>query len=155
MFALRNSLRLVTRGGTGIMPAMQNSGGLRMAHGGSGKGVFQAWDNSNMNHKLFFFARLPRNEWTSAHWREEAVLWFVFAVTGSSASKGARLVCNNLLGIEGTIKEGPWTYRASYFVLMMPVYTLTLLFFGTMFRRHYFYRRFAHKMWSRMLPGGR
>ena len=105
-----------------------------------------------MEHKLFFFARIPRDQWTAALWREEAVLWVVFAITGSSAARGARMLLKDGLGVQGGVVDGPWSWRAAYFSLMFPLYTCTLLLVGTLARRQVYFRRFAFKMWSRFLP---
>lgn len=159
--------------------------------GGSRTGAGGGWDRSNLDHTLFFFARLPREQHTRAMWFEEAVLWGtccqraraadavrrsirectaltrfatptvsaraqkgVFAATGSSASRLAKHVCSDAFGLEGSLRDGPWSYRGAYAITTLPLYTAMLVGFGTAARRGAFFRRFAHKMWARMLPGG-
>lgn len=78
----------------------------------------------------------------------------VFAATGSSASRLAKHVCSDAFGLEGSLRDGPWSYRGAYAVTTLPLYTAMLVGFGTAARRGAFFRRFAHKMWARMLPGG-
>ena len=60
------------------------------------------------------------------------------------------------LKLEGSMKEGPWSYRVATFVVMFPVYPFLLLTFGTIFNRHIYFRHFAVKMLSRFgIPKGR
>lgn len=112
------------------------------------------WDRSNLEHKLFFFARTRREQWTRAQWGEEAVLWLVFAATGSTASKLAKHAVHGT-GLEGNLRDGPWAYRGAYVVTTLPIYTALLVGFGTAARRGAYFQRFARRMWSRMLPMGK
>ena len=58
----------------------------------------------------------------------------------------------DVLNIEGTIKDGPWSYRFAYFGVMMPIYSTLLLSIGTVFGRYAYFKKFTIKMYSRFLP---
>jgi hypothetical protein len=53
------------------------------------------------------------------------------------------------LGIRGSLKEGPWSYRICSLVIMSPLYALLLVAVGTVFGRHAYFRHFTVKMFSR------
>ena len=57
-------------------------------------------------------------------------------------------------GIEGSFRDGPNSYRVISLVAMMPVYSCLLVSFGTIFGRHHYFKRFATRMWTRILPAG-
>lgn len=95
--------------------------------------------------------------------KEKAIVFAVFAVTGSSAAAIVRPLLRALilytpvgaaLGLDETsgFIAGPWPFRVLYFLVMWPSYTLLLLTFGTLAGRGAFFRPFIVRMWSRMLP---
>lgn len=53
------------------------------------------------------------------------------------------------LGIKGSMREGPWSYRICSFVLISPIYATLLVFVGTLFGRHAYFRQFSVKIFSR------
>lgn len=61
--------------------------------GGSRAGAGGGWDRSNLDHTLFFFARLPREQHTRAMWIEEAVLWGTCCQRARAADAVRRSVC--------------------------------------------------------------
>lgn len=104
---------------------------------------------------------LPRTEFL--------YICFIFAVTGSSAAYFVRPAIKGLLtssdlgltiatriGIHdphnASLANGPWSFRVLYFTLMMPMYSVLLFTYGTIFQRGVFFRHFLVKMWSRMMP---
>lgn len=95
--------------------------------------------------------------------REKLFVCIIFAITGSSAAavvRPALAVCRarpefqSLFGIDENsgFVAGPAGYRVLYFLLMWPMYTALLVFYGTLFQRRAFFSEFALKMWSRFLP---
>lgn len=55
----------------------------------------------------------------------------------------------DVLGLEGSMKEGPWAYRICSIVIMSPIYSVLLVVVGTVFGRHAYFRHFSVKMLSR------
>mmetsp|Transcript_151 Transcript_151/g.367 ORF Transcript_151/g.367 Transcript_151/m.367 type:complete len:141 (-) Transcript_151:359-781(-) len=53
------------------------------------------------------------------------------------------------LGLKGSFKEGPWSFRICSLVVMTPIYATLLVCVGTVFGRHHYFRHFSVKMWSR------
>lgn len=80
---------------------------------------------------------------------EMVLLCTVFAITGSSSLVLVRPAVSKGLGLQGSMKEGPWSYRICSLVVMTPIYTVLLVAVGTAFGRHAYFRHFAVKMISR------
>jgi hypothetical protein len=89
----------------------------------------------------------PRS--TFAWYREMVLICTVFAITGTSTMMLVRPAVKNVLGLEGSFKEGPWAYRISTIVIMSPLYSILLVMVGTVFGRHAYFRFFSVKMLSR------
>ena len=53
------------------------------------------------------------------------------------------------LGLEGSFKEGPWSYRLCSIIIMSPIYASLLVLVGTAFGRHAYFRHFSVKIFSR------
>jgi hypothetical protein len=77
------------------------------------------------------------------------LLCTVFAITGSSTMFLVRPAVSNILGLQGSMKEGPWSYRICSLVIMTPMYAILLVGVGTVFGRHAYFRHFSVKMFSR------
>eukprot|EP01084_Bolivina_argentea_P158984 276912_1 len=90
-------------------------------------------------------------KWSTEWWKEGAVIFTVFGVTGSSSLYLVRPLMPKL-GLEGSFKEGPWSYRIGSLLLVSPCYTLILLSIGSLAGRHAFFAKQAQKMWGRFLP---
>ena len=85
------------------------------------------------------------------HW---LIVMIVFGVAGLSALVFSRLLFNVILGMEGSLWSGPWSYRVMYLVVIPPFYYATLILVGSVFgKREYFVRR-IRRVWSRLTPGG-
>jgi hypothetical protein len=72
--------------------------------------------------------------------------------SGSHRSRARQLVrpaVSKGLGIQGSLKDGPWTYRICSLVIMSPIYGMLLVLVGTAFGRHSYFRHFSVKMFSR------
>ena len=87
--------------------------------------------------------------WTLSWYREMVLLCTVFAITGSSTMVLVRPAVSKGLGLQGSLKDGPWSYRICSIVVMTPIYATLLVVVGTIFGRHQYFRHFSVKMWSR------
>lgn len=92
---------------------------------------------------------MPRPKYSGKWFMEMTLLSTVFAITGTSTMVLVRPAVSEVLGIRGSLKEGPWSYRLCSVVIMTPLYSLMLVFVGTVFGRHHYFRHFAVKMFSR------
>ena len=83
------------------------------------------------------------------HW---LIVMIVFGITGFSALVFSRLLLNVILGMEGSLWSGPWSYRVIYLAVIPPFYYVTLILVGSIFgKREYFMQRMV-KVWSRLIP---
>ena len=86
-------------------------------------------------------------------WREcptEAAVAFVtFGITGSTSAAVVRPALS-AMGLKGSLREGPWSYRVGTVVLVSPIYALILLTVGTLAGRHRFFANLSGKIWRRM-----
>ena len=94
-------------------------------------------------------------KWTTQSrppWRENkteaAVLFTVFGVTGSSTLFFVRPALKTI-GIEGSMIDGPNSYRAVSLVTITPIYCTILLSLGTLAGRHVFFANQATRILSR------
>jgi hypothetical protein len=76
----------------------------------------------------------------------------VFAITGSSSLMFVRPLLNKA-GLEGSMVEGPWSYRIVSILTVSPVYAGMLLTLGTLAGRHTFFANMSRKTINRFLPG--
>eukprot|EP00298_Acanthocystis_sp_HF-20_P029169 c8050_g1_i1.p1 GENE.c8050_g1_i1~~c8050_g1_i1.p1 ORF type:complete len:173 (+),score=69.57 c8050_g1_i1:37-519(+) len=90
------------------------------------------------------------------HWKdspvEAAVLFCVFGITGSSSVALVRPALKNTLGIEGNMRDGPWSYRIASVVLVSPIYAMVLLCVGTAAGRHRYFATMSRNIFARFLP---
>ncbi len=82
---------------------------------------------------------------------EAAVLFCVFGITGSSSVYFVRPALKNI-GIDGTWKDGPWSYRIASVVIISPIYACILVTIGTLAGRHIFFANMGRKIISRFMP---
>ena len=84
------------------------------------------------------------------HW---LIVMTVFGITGLSALVFSRLLFNVILGMEGSLWSGPWSYRVLYLSVIPPFYSAMLVLVGSIFgKREYFMSRVL-RMWGRLVPG--
>jgi len=88
-------------------------------------------------------------------WRENkteaAVLFCVFGCTGSSSVALVR-PCLGKLGLEGSMKDGPNSYRVISFLSVTPIYSLIIFTLGTLSGRHAYFAGQWRKIFSRFMP---
>ena len=83
------------------------------------------------------------------------IVALVFGLTGLSSLMFSRLLFSVLLGWEGSLWSGPWSYRIMYLSVIPPVYSITLVLFGTLFGKHEYFARRVTWMWGRFIPGSK
>lgn len=81
-------------------------------------------------------------------WKDVAVVGTVFSVTGSCSLVLVRPAINGL-GIEGSLKEGPWTYRAAHLTVSPPAWCAMLVAVGTCFGKRQYFAGIAGRVMSR------
>lgn len=124
----------------------QNSRQLRTF----GRRLHTTSKNKSVTALTKFMGPKPMPKKGSSEWyREMVLLCTVFAITGSSTMILVRPAVSKGLGLSGSLREGPWTYRICSIVIMTPVYCTMLVAVGTVFGRHSYFRHFAIKMISR------
>jgi len=88
-------------------------------------------------------------------WKEDkveaAVAFTVFGVTGTSTLFVVRPSLK-LVGIEGSLVEGPNSYRVLSIVLISPAYACLLMVVGTLAGRHTFFANMSRKILGRFFP---
>ena len=82
---------------------------------------------------------------------EAAVLFTVFGVTGSTTMFAVRPALEKI-GLEGSFKDGPWSYRIGSFLCITPIYSMILITVGTLSGRHLYFARMTQKMLGRFVP---
>ena len=65
------------------------------------------------------------------------------------SAQQVRPAVKDVLGIQGSFRDGPWSYRICSIVIMSPIYAVLLVGVGTVFGRHFYFRRFSIKIISR------
>lgn len=111
-------------------------------------------------------SRVPRRRFTSEFWKwttqsrpswrenyqEAAVVFVVFGITGTTSVAVVRPFLKYTIGLEGSLYEGPNSYRALSIVLVSPIYACMLVTFGTLSGRHSFFANMARKILGRFMP---
>ncbi len=77
-----------------------------------------------------------------------AIIFIVFAITGSASAKLAGPVMD-VLGITKESVSG-WVYWPLRILLIFPIYQVLLVFFGWLFGQHKFFWAFEKKMLKRI-----
>ncbi len=78
----------------------------------------------------------------------------VFGVAGSTSAWLVRPTVEKVFGIEGSLIDGPNSYRLVSLLCLSPVYAVILGTFGTLAGRHNFFAGMAFKIIGRFLPKG-
>ena len=90
--------------------------------------------------KQFLGPKPMPERWTVAWYKEVTLICTVFAITGSSTMVLVRPAVSNGLGLKGSMKDGPWSYRICSLVIMTPIYATLLVCVGTVFGRHFYFK---------------
>ncbi|KAG8470625.1 hypothetical protein KFE25_009046 [Diacronema lutheri] len=96
--------------------------------------------------------------WTTKRrptWRESrteaAVAFAVFGATGSTSLAVVRPALK-AAGFEGSLWEGPNSYRAASVLIVSPCYACTLVTMGTLAGRHRFFANMCSRILGRFVP---
>lgn len=98
-------------------------------------------------------------EWTGQsrpHWlkdrKEGIIACVIFGITGSASALLVRPTVEKVLGIKGSLIEGPNSYRIASILCISPVYAIMLGVIGTAAGRHSFFAKMSMKIMGRFLP---
>ena len=95
---------------------------------------------------------MPRKAEYTRDLRHWLIVMIVFGITGLSAVVFSRLLLNVILGMNGSLWSGPWSYRIVYLAVIPRFYYAMLILVGSIFgKREYFMQRMV-KVWSRFIP---
>ncbi len=89
---------------------------------------------------------------TAPRIRHYGVIFLAFGVTGGLTVLVSRFLLNGLLGLDGSLLSGPWSYRLIYLALIPPVYSATLLAVGTLMGKRAFFQKRVVRLWGWALP---
>jgi hypothetical protein len=107
-------------------------------------------NNPSLFQKFWKWTTQTRPSWKENK-TEAAVLFCVFGVTGSSSVAFVRPALKNI-GIDGTMMDGPWSYRIASVFIISPIYACILVTIGTLSGRHVFFANMGRKIVSRFMP---
>ncbi|KAF9399229.1 hypothetical protein BGX21_006604 [Mortierella sp. AD011] len=85
-------------------------------------------------------------------WKEWTIIMGVFAVTGSSTVMVVKPVLKEVFKLDGSMKEGPWSFRIAYLSTTLPLYSCILLTVATIAGRRPYFQKVVLRMWGRFLP---
>ena len=83
---------------------------------------------------------------------EAAVAFVVFGITGSTSVAIVRPALKRTIGLEGSMRDGPWSYRLTSLLAVSPIYATLLVSFGTIAGRNRFFAAMANKIFGRFIP---
>ncbi|KAF9113322.1 hypothetical protein BGX27_001772 [Mortierella sp. AM989] len=85
-------------------------------------------------------------------WKEWTIIMAVFAVTGSSTVMVVKPVLKEVFKLDGSMREGPWSFRIAYLSTTLPLYSCILLTVATVAGRRPYFKKVVLRMWGRFLP---
>ncbi len=115
-------------------------------------------NNNNINNSnTSIISRFWR--WTTQerpNWKEnnaeKAMAILIFGITGTTAVSIIRPTISTLFGVQGSLIDGPNSYRVFSLLFISPFYAITLLAVGTAFGRHIYFAKMSKKILGRFLP---
>ena len=110
----------------------------------SAQSFWQYWTSEPLSHTRF----------SALWWRDTVVILVVFSITGSLSLLVVKPLLSSLLGVSGSMRDGPNSYRLLSVLLVPPAYSVMLVTIGTLVGQHHYFRKVALRMWGRMLPKG-
>eukprot|EP00954_Amorphochlora_amoebiformis_P026784 1381351-Amorphochlora_amoeboformis.AAC.2 len=90
---------------------------------------FSSSSLSSIRSRFWKWTTQPRPSWRESG-KEAGVLFIVFGITGTASVTLVRPALKYTLGLEGSLKDGPWSYRIGSLLLVSPVYACMLLGIG-------------------------
>mmetsp|Transcript_19144 Transcript_19144/g.28488 ORF Transcript_19144/g.28488 Transcript_19144/m.28488 type:complete len:191 (+) Transcript_19144:155-727(+) len=79
--------------------------------------------------------------------KEALIICIIFALAGSTTMYVVRPIFN-MIGFKGSLKEGPWSYRIGYILMMTPAYSAILFTYATLFGRRQLFLPIILRMWA-------
>ncbi|GJJ72165.1 hypothetical protein EMPS_04522 [Entomortierella parvispora] len=101
---------------------------------------------------LTFHEEMTRVRFSYNWWKEWTIIMGVFAVTGSSTVMVVKPVLKEVFQLDGSMKEGPWSFRIAYLCTTLPLYSCVLLTVATIAGRRPYFKKVVLRMWGRFLP---
>eukprot|EP00471_Norrisiella_sphaerica_P000121 CAMPEP_0184481428 /NCGR_PEP_ID=MMETSP0113_2-20130426/2971_1 /TAXON_ID=91329 /ORGANISM="Norrisiella sphaerica, Strain BC52" /LENGTH=276 /DNA_ID=CAMNT_0026860547 /DNA_START=69 /DNA_END=899 /DNA_ORIENTATION=- len=108
--------------------------------------------NFTLRSQFWRWTTQPRPSWRESG-KEAGILFVVFGITGTASVTLVRPALKNTVGLEGSLKDGPWSYRIGSLLLVSPVYACVFLGVGTLAGRHNYAARMFQRIMGRFLPG--
>ena len=108
----------------------------------SAQSLWREWTGERPSHPRF----------SGLWWRDTLVILAVFSITGSLSLLVVRPLLSSVLGVSGSMRDGPNSYRLLSVLLVPPAYSVMLITIGTLVGQHRYFRRVAMRMWGRLLP---
>ena len=106
--------------------------------------------SSSYAQKFWHWTCQKREHWKNDK-KEALIIFTVFGITGSTTLFFVR-PCLKYMGIEGTLMDGPNSYRIASILIISPIYGMILLGIGTLAGRHAFFAKTAMRTIGRFLP---
>eukprot|EP00747_Dinoflagellata_sp_TGD_P023187 gnl/TRDRNA2_/TRDRNA2_129620_c0_seq1.p1 gnl/TRDRNA2_/TRDRNA2_129620_c0~~gnl/TRDRNA2_/TRDRNA2_129620_c0_seq1.p1 ORF type:complete len:211 (+),score=15.36 gnl/TRDRNA2_/TRDRNA2_129620_c0_seq1:71-634(+) len=106
---------------------------------------------SSSGDRFWNWTTQPRPSWRESP-VEAAVIFCVFGITGSTSVAVVRPLLKETIGLEGSLRDGPWSYRILSILLVSPVYACILVTVGTLAGRHTYFAGMAKKIFGRFVP---
>ncbi|KAG0201203.1 hypothetical protein BGX33_010452 [Mortierella sp. NVP41] len=101
---------------------------------------------------LSFHEEMTKVRFSFNWWKEWTIIMGVFAVTGSSTVMVVKPLLKEVFQLDGSMKEGPWSFRFAYLCTTLPLYSCVLLTVATIAGRRPYFKKVVLRMWGRFLP---
>ena len=108
-------------------------------------------NNKNYINKFWNWTTTPRLNWKN-NIKEAVIATMVFGVTGTTSMILIRPCLKTAFGLEGSLLEGPNSYRIISILTISPVYAILLFTIGTISGRHIFFAQMSSKILGRFIP---
>ena len=145
--ALRSARHALSQPDTATTPLRQASTAHTSvpAMSSSGRSVGELW-------RWWTSEPPPHRRYSALWWRDAVLVLVVFSVTGSLSLLVVKPLLSSVLGVSGSLRDGPNSYRLLSVLLVPPAYSVMLLTIGTLVGQHHYFRKVAMRMWGRLLP---
>lgn len=84
--------------------------------------------------------------------KEAAIAFVVFGITGTLSMVAVRPALKSVFGLEGSLAEGPNSYRIMSILCVSPFYAAILLAIGTLSGRHNTFAKMSMQIFGRFVP---
>jgi len=86
------------------------------------------------------------------NWLHWTIVAIVFSLTGTLSMLLGGLLLRVILQLNGDLWSGPWSYRFAHLMLILPLYSVTLVAVGTLLGKHAYFKQRVLRMWGCLLP---